>query len=462
VGLDPTVASASEIAAAIRGGVLSARDAVEACLARIAEVNPGLNAVVQLDAEGARRAAARADSERARGVLQGPLHGVPVTIKDSFDTAGLVSTWGTPGRSRFVPEADATAVARLRAAGAVVLGKTNTPELTLGFETVNPVYGRTVNPWSPDRTCGGSSGGAAAIVCVGGSALDIGSDTGGSIRLPAHCCGVAGLRPTSGRVPRTGHAIGPGGAIDFLTQVGPLARRVEDLALALRVLAGPDAHDPFVAPVPVGDPADVRLEGMRVALCIDNGIVSPDRAVAEACSAAARALEESGAHVVELRPPGIEETASLYPAVLLPDGGVPLRRLLEACGTPLEASSIAPLARMPAPTAEGRVDAIARWDAFRSRLLAWSRDWDLVLSPPHARPALGHGESQAELAGFSYTMTWNLAGWPAAVVRAGSAPGGLPVGVQLAAAPWREDRVLAAAARIEAALGGHVPPLTRA
>lgn len=456
--MDLHVASASAIARAIRARRLSAGEAVEACLARIERVDPCLRAVVRLDAEGARREAERADAEAVRGTLRGPLHGVPVTIKDSFDTAGLVTTWGTPGRAAFVPAADATAVARLRAAGAIVLGKTNTPELTLGFEAWNPLHPRTCNPWDLGRTSGGSSGGAAALVAAGGAALEIGSDTGGSIRLPAHCCGIAGLRPTSGRVPRTGHAIGPCGAAEFLTQVGPLARRVEDLVLALRLLAGPDGHDPFVAPVPVVDPAAVSIAGLRVALMVDNGVATPDPAVAAAARAAAGALADAGARVAEQRPPGLAEAATLFPAVILLDGGGEIRRLLERCGTRTGESSLAALAAVPAPPAGARQAALERWDAFRSTLLAWSADWDLVVSPPNAHPALRHGESDAHMPAFSYTTTWNLAGWPGVVVRAGTSPEGLPIGVQLLAPPWREEVALAAAAQVEAALGGFAAP----
>lgn len=417
-----------------------------------------LHAVVRLDAEGARREAERADAEAARGAWRGPLHGVPITVKDSFDTAGLVSTWGTPGRRAAIPAADATAVARLRAAGAIVLGKTNTPELTLGFETTNPLFPATCNPWDVARTPGGSSGGAAALVAAGGAALEIGSDTGGSIRLPAHFCGVAGLRPTSGRVPRTGHAIGAGGPAEFLTTVGPLARRVEDLALALALLAEPDGRDPFVPPVPLRDPATVSLAGLRVALMVDNGIAAPDPAVAAAARAAAAALAAAGARVEEGRPPGVEETAELFPAVFLLEGGEEIRRLLARAGTRLEDSSLGALAAVPAPSPAQRLATIERWHDFRSRLLAWSAHADLVVSPPNAHAALPHGQSDARMPAFTYTMTWNLAGWPGVVVRAGTSPEGLPIGVQLVAAPWREDVALAAAAAVEAALGGFAPP----
>ena len=202
-------ASASSLAGMIRERRVAAVEVVAALLSRIEQVNGELNAVVQLAAQRARTEAEAADAQLARGETRGPLHGVPITIKDSLDTAGIVSTGGTTGRREFVPDHDATVVRRLRDAGAIVLGKTNTPELTLarGFETDNEVYGRTNNPFDVARTSGGSSGGAAAIIAAGGSPLDIGSDTGGSIRVPAHCCGITGLRPTSGRVPRTGHIV---------------------------------------------------------------------------------------------------------------------------------------------------------------------------------------------------------------------------------------------------------------
>jgi amidase len=459
--MDPCAASATAIAAAIRARSLSSREAVDASLARIARVNPALNAVVALDAERACAAANLADAATARGDAVGPLHGVPITVKDSFDTAGLVTTWGTPGRRTFVPAEDATAVARLRRAGAIVLGKTNTPEFTLGFEAVNPVYGRTCNPYDASRTSGGSSGGAAAIVAAGGVPLEIGSDTGGSIRLPAHFCGIAGIRPTPGRVSRAGHAIGPGTAIDWLTTIGPLARRVEDLPLALGLLAGPDGRDPFLAPVPLADPASVSLRGLRVAWFLDNGLVSPDVPIAAAVEAAVRVLGRAGARIAERRPPGIERTEPLFMQAILLDGGAGIRRLLDGAGTDLRETSLAGFAAAPAMGIEERVRIVAEWDRMRAELLAWSRDWDLVVCPVNAHAALLHGTTDAHMRAFSYTMTWNLAGWPGAVVRAGTSAEGLPVGVQLVAPPWREEVALAAAAAIEAGLGGWQPPPER-
>ena len=237
---DLIFSSTKTIARAIQDREISSEEIVRACIERIEEVNPSLNAVVAMDAEKAVQDAKTLDRELAGGKARGPLHGVPMTIKDNLDTAGMVTTGGTKGRAGFVPDQDATVVKRLREAGAILIGKTNTPELTLAFETDNLVYGRTNNPYDPARTCGGSSGGAAAIIAAGGIPFDIGSDTGGSIRLPSHFCGIAGIRPTSGMVPRTGHILPPGGATDKWTQLGPMARYVEDLSLILPIIVGVD------------------------------------------------------------------------------------------------------------------------------------------------------------------------------------------------------------------------------
>src|SRR4051794_31370591 len=244
-------ASASSLARGIANREWSSEEIVEACLRRIQAVNPRLNAVVQLRAEAARAEARQADQDLASGHSNGPLHGVPVTIKDAFDVAGMVSTCGTRGRASFVPDQDAAAVQRLKDAGAIVLGLTNTPELTLAFETDNLVYGRTNNPYDLARTPGGSSGGEAALVASGASYLGLGTDIGGSIRVPAHYCGLAGLKPTLGRVPTTGVFPPAMGVIGGMYHVGPLARSVEDLGLALSVLAGPDGRDWRAAPASI-------------------------------------------------------------------------------------------------------------------------------------------------------------------------------------------------------------------
>ncbi|MFX0199042.1 MAG: amidase, partial [Candidatus Hodarchaeota archaeon] len=224
----------------MRNKEVSSEEVVKAHLERIEEVNPKLNAVVLLTAESALHQAREADAALARGEIKGPLHGVPVTIKDNIETAGVVSTSGTKGRSSFVPAHDATVAARMWAAGAIMLGKTNLPEFGLAFETDNLVYGRTNNPYDLSRTPGGSSGGEAAIIASGGSPLGLGNDMGGSIRLPSHFCGLAGIKPTTDRVPRTGHFPPPLTGLDPLWQAGPMARRVEDLILTLPIIARVD------------------------------------------------------------------------------------------------------------------------------------------------------------------------------------------------------------------------------
>jgi len=457
--MDETIfMSAMELADAIRRAEVSSVEAVTSCLERIEAVNTKLNAVVQLNAHSALSAAAEADRALARDGVHGPLHGVPMTIKDSLDTAGFVSTWGTPGRSGYRPRQDATVVARMRDAGAIVLGKTNTPELTLSFETDNPVYGRTNNPYDLGRTPGGSSGGAAAIVAAMGSPIDLGSDTGGSIRLPSHFCGIAGIKPTSGRVPRTGHAIDFGTVLDAFTQIGPMARCVGDLALVLPLISGVDGRDPAIAPVPLGDPKMVNLESLRGAFFVDNGIETPTPRTRETVKEAARSLSSAGVGIREERPAGIEESLDVYNGLFAATAGPSTRVRLERAGTSRDDTSLGRFLRIPKTDAETLSDVVDRWDAFRVNMLSFLSGYDFLLSPVNARPAVLHGGSNEARAGFSYTMTHNLTGWPAAVVRAGTSPEGLPIGVQIASHPWCEDVALAVAQHIETALGGWQPP----
>jgi amidase len=452
-------ASATKLAQAIRAKQVSAVEVVTTYLERIEVVNPSINAVVQL-ADMALDQARDADAALARGEIRGPLHGVPMTIKDSFDTAGVISTGGTLGRAAFVPAQDATAVARLRAAGAIMLGKTNTPELTLSGIPDNLVYGRTNNPYDLSCTPGGSSGGAAAILAAGGSPLDLGTDTAGSIRVPSHCCGTAGIKPTSGRVPRTGHIISfDMGALDRLTQPGPMARFVEDLILTLPILAGVDWCDPAIVPMPLAEPRLVGLNGLRAAVYTDNGIVSPTPETASSVRAAAQCLRDAGTVVDEDRPPGVERAVELWAALFQADGGARVRSLLERAGTKQASPTLQWSQSDAAMSLPDYVDLLTRWDEFRSHMLAYLRQYDVIVCPAAAHPAVAHGTREAPAhMDFSYTMAYNLTGWPSAVVRAGTSPQGLPIGVQVVARPWREDVALAVAQHIETALGGWQPP----
>lgn len=451
------LSSATTLARAIRRRELSSEEVVKACLDRIEAVNPQLNAVVQLVAEEALAQAREADATLSGGEVSGPLHGLPMTIKDSFDTAGVISTGGTLGRASFVPERDATVVQRLRAAGAILLGKTNTPELTLSFATDNLVYGRTANPYDLSRTSGGSSGGAAAIVACGGSPFDVGSDYGGSIRLPAHFCGIAGIKPSAGRVPRTGHVYPFGGIQDSFQQVGPLARYVDDLTLILSVIAGTDWVDPGVVPLPWRSPEAVDLRALRIAFHTDNGIMTPTPETVQTIQAAAKALSDGGVSVEEARPPGIEQTFELLP-IYFWDGGAAVRRLLREAGTSEHTLRAFTDSK---PLSADALDAlIAKWYAFQSRMLGFLEDFEVILSPVNAFPAMPHERvNTAEVSpAFSYTFTYNFTGWPAAVVRGGTSPEGLPIGVQIVSRPAREDVALAVAKYLETTLGGYQPP----
>jgi amidase len=456
-------ASAASLARAIRDKLVSSHEVVEAYIHRIEAVNPQINAVVQLTAEAALTQARQADVALARGEIKGPLHGVPITIKDSFDTEGVISTAGTKGRATYVPQQDATAVARMRAAGAILLGKTNLPELSLAYESNNLIYGRTNNPYDLSRTPGGSSGGESAIIAAGGSPLGLGTDGFGSIRIPSHFCGVSGLKPTSGSIPFTG-LLPPGfGASARIRHVGPMARHVADLALTFPILAGMDWRDPATVPMPPGEPGDVELKSLRVAFYTDNGIVTPTPETTAIVRTAVHALADAGTFVEEARPAGIEQSYEIFRDLFAADGGAGVQRLLQMAGT----TDIHPfvqqfgeILRPYAMTSAEFSGLLVRWDMFRSTLLSFLEKYDVIICPVCATPAWPHSSTITEeqfLAG-SYSMTYNLTGWPAVTVRGGTSPEGLPIGVQVVARPWREDVALAVAQHLETVLGGWQRP----
>lgn len=457
--------SVAEIAAMLRNGQVNAVELVQRCYARIDEVNPEINAVVAFCRERALQEAGEADAALAAGNLKGPLHGVPFTVKDSFDTAGLVSTGGTLGRQHYVPGADATVVARARAAGAILLGKTNTPEFTLGGGgrgTLNLIHGVTRNPYNTGFQPAGSSGGAGAIVAAGGAFFDIGSDYGGSIRGPAFANGIAGLKPSHGLVPRTGHIVGYGGPFDNFQQIGPMARRVEDLALLLPILAGPDYSDAAMAPVPVGDPAAVDLGSLRVAWYVSNGQVPATDEVQALVGQCVAYFRELGCTVTEDIPPKFEEIGEVRQRFSGADGREYMRRLLAQHGTQ-QASPGLRLTGDVISSAEFTA-ACEEMDAIKSEQLAWFEQYDLIVCPASQRAPVPLDWTppggEAGRRGRSYTSEYNTNGWPAGVVRAGTSSdaNGLPLGIQVVGRPWRDDVVLAALAHIESRTGGWVAP----
>ena len=457
--------SASSLAGMISGRQVSSEEVVRAHLDRIEAVNPKLNAIVLVLADSALARARALDRELSRGVVVGPLHGVPVTIKDAIATAGVVTTGGTLGRADYVPTRDATVVARLKQAGAIVIGKTNLPELSQAGESDNLVYGRTNNPYDTARHPGGSSGGEGAAIASGMSPLGVGSDVGGSIRGPAHFCGIAGIKPTSGRVPNTGHYPALGGALSQMWQLGPLARYVEDLILALPILAGPDGVDPGVMPVGLQDPGDVDLARLRVAFHVSVPEVPVTPETEETIRRAAQALAGAGAAVVEARPACLDSILDQIYSFYSGLSGDQTSRILARAGTTnvhnllREATEFQ---REHMPSLVELIEILAWVDEFRRQMLSFLRDYDAILCPTHAHPAIAHGLSNTPRFkdGSMYCQIYNLTGWPGAAVRAGTSKDGSPISVQIVAKPWREDVALALAQRLERSLGGwQRPPL---
>ena len=361
--------------------------------------------------------------------------------QDSLDTRAS-SPRGTKG-APFVPTEDATVVRRLRTAGAIILGKTNTPDLTLSYETSNLVYGRTNNPFDLERTSGGSSGGAAAIVAAGGSPMEIGSDTGGSIRLPAHCCGVAGLKPTAGRVPRTGHIIDYAG-VAVPDSIGRWrARGRPGLVLDHR---GAGWHRSHVVPVALGDPSTVRLAGLRVGYYSRLAPLDSTAETVAAVESAVGALRRAGCEPVPIAIPDAERIYETYVAVLFGDGGAAVLRALDRWGS-AESTLRARVAGMKT-LSSAELTARYEWlDGWRSRMLALFAGLDAIVGPVSPAPAVPHDTFDRATA--ACTQVFNLTGWPSTAVRAGTSPEGLPIGVQVVAHPWREDVSLALAGEIE-------------
>ena len=503
--------SAGAMARRIAAGELSSSELVEAHIARIEEVNPRLNAVVIERFAAARAEAAAADAACARDEKLPPFHGVPITVKECFHLAGTPATEGVHHFAGEICTVDNPLVARLRAAGAIVLGKTNLPQLMLTHETDNPVYGRTNNPWDLARGPGGSSGGEAAIIAAGGSPLGLANDIGGSIRHPSHSCGVCGLKPTTLRLTNALVRDNLRGMEAIRPACGPIARNVDDLSLAMRVLVDGDPRsiDPQIAPVPLGDPNDIDIAGLKVGFWSDDGFFPASPALRRAVDEAAIALECLGARVERFQPPDFDEAVRLFFALLSADGGADaerildrsprdwrVRRLIMLCKSPrwLRGLANVPLrwagqqrtAFLLAAIGRRNTDAYWQLSAVRANYAEqffgrWSAaGLDVLICPPHSLPALKHGSTGDLPLSGSYGYWANVLGVPSGVVpvtrvrlgEEGDRPAsrdlvdraamaveqgsvGLPVGVQVAARPWREDVALA----VMKALETHFRPL---
>jgi amidase len=438
--------SATRQAQLIREGEISSVELVEGHLRWIASVNPRINAAIDVLAESALVAARRADESTARG----PLHGVPFSIKDSLELAGYVCTAGTFGRRNAQPAGeDAVLISRLRAAGAIPIARTNLPDLLFAFESDNLLYGATSNPYDASRTSGGSSGGEAALIASCGSPLGLGSDAAGSVRLPAAFCGIAGIKPTSGRLDRTGHFPPAGGWIEALWQIGPMARYVEDLRTVMPLLIGEDGEG-F---------SESDLRKLRVAFHTG----AADFEVAAVVRTAAKALAGEVAVLEENRPSCLDQAFDLEMKLLGPDGGDGLRQYLKELGS----TQTHPLLTAWQDKLEAyRTDISgfgaywAEWDAYRAAMGAFFRRYDVILCPVYPHAAIPHGTSVEDenFRGFAHTMAYNVAGLPAAVVRCGESGDGLPIAVQVVAGHGREDIALSVAAFLEHEFGGWKAP----
>jgi len=463
--------SAAELARKIRARAVSPVEAVESYLRRVEADNPRLNAVVALAPDALERAR-EAESAVARGGARGALHGVPVTVKDTVDVKGLPAACGSRVRAGHVPEEDAPAVARLRAAGAIILGKTNCPEFALDYTSENPVHGRTNNPHDLARTPGGSSGGCAAAVAACMTAGSLGSDLAGSVRIPAHFCGVLALKPTAGRVPGGGQLPPSSGLHSLGSTLGPLARTAEDLRLFFRVLTGQTS-----AVGPEGEPGRGtgaagagRLRGLRVAFYTDAGEVPSSAETRAAVNDAARALADAGAEVFEAVPPGVEGATGRWLSLFEYATQRFIRRMYE--GREAEAGRAARVilergARWGAPALEDVLGAWEERDRVRASLLSWMEEVPLFVAPVGAVPAFGHeefgrleyeGRSVSTFRAFSHAHAANVFDLPAASVPAGATRAGLPVGVQVTGRPHEESLALDAARVLEESLGGWRPP----
>ncbi len=470
--------SAADLAAALRARTVGCRELLELHLTRVDRLNSHINAVVTLDAERARRRADEADAALARGEIWGPLHGLPMTLKDSWETAGLRTTSGTPDLAGHVPTADAPAVRRLLDAGAVVFGKTNLPAYAADLQCHNALFGTTGNPWDPARTCGGSSGGAAAALAAGLTPLELGSDIGGSIRTPAGFCGVFGHKATYGIIPLRGHIPGPPGTLADVDigVAGPMARAAGDLSLALDIVAGPSPEQAIAWRLRLPPPRHGGLRGYRVATWLDDPACPVDAEVAAVCRAAVDALRRAGVAVAEAARPVFElaEAWKLY-----------LQLMYGATSGGPTDPQFAKLAAVAAAAPTGSDDAAVRFargitqrhrdwlPAHEARLrmrAAWAaffREFDVLLCPITPTAAIPHDHSEpvnrrtilvnGRARPYWDQLAWvgmvGVAGLPATATPIGSTPGGLPVGIQVVG-PYLEDHTAIAFAGHLADLAG--------
>ena len=469
---DLTFLPAATMAQRIQEKKISPVELAAVHLAKIERLNAKLNAFVHVEPERVLREARAAEAMVMHGGTLGPLHGVPVSIKSSIEVEGLRCESGSRLRAGFVGRQDAPLVTRLRDAGAIVLGVTNTPELLMAWETDNLLYGRTNSPWDLERTPGGSSGGEAAAIAAGMSAGGVGSDGGGSIRVPAHFSGICGLKPTPGRIPSTGHFPASGGPFALIGVVGPMARTVADVRALFEVMQGSDDGDACAAPAPVRWPSDDEVRKLRIGYFEDDGRTPVTLETRAAVETAAKALADAGFQVEPFRPEGLEQARELWKKFFVKVAGMLIRPMFvgrEGDESPILRQFLEWSAAEPELTGDSLLAAWIGRDVLRAEFLAQMRKYSILLCPAAAIPAFRHGERAWEIEGktvdyldaWSYTEWFNLLGNPAAVVPVSHTAEGLPIGVQIVGRPWEEERVLSVAAVLERECGAwRKPPIT--
>src|SRR5712664_335116 len=461
-----TFPTLQQIAEGIRSKEFSPIEIVDAHLTRIESCESKLNAFVHLDPPEARVQASLAQSSILRGDPVGPLHGVPLTIKSCIDVAGWPAPAGSLLRKEYLPQLDAPLVTRLKAAGAILLGNTNTPEFLMAYETNNLLKGRTSNPWNVAYSAGGSSGGEAAAIASGCSAGGVGSDGGGSIRVPAHFCGICGLKPTPGRVPATGHFPPGAGAFSWIGVVGPMARTIADVRLLFEVMAGPDPGDALASPVPLRSYREGELRGMRIGTLESDALGVATVETRTAVARAAKSLGDRGFNVEPFQLKGVDRALDLWWFFFGPVNGDLIRHSVAG-----HEDQISPMLReyLSSATSGNSIaldkfmKACADRDLLRAEILRQMQDTPVLLSPVSTSPAFRHGQGHY-LPGTGYRDTmrfsqWlNLIGFPGASVPVGVSNEGLPIGVQVIGRPFEDELVLAVAEAIEQARGPWLAP----
>ena len=467
---DVVLAPAAQQLELVRTGEISVAELAETHIQQIERLNPEINAFADFDPERVRAQVRRLEAVREpRGVL----HGLPVTIKSSIATAGYRCEIGSLLHKGEIPREDAVVVARLRAAGAIILGTTNCPEFLMAYETANLLHGRTSNPWDLERTSGGSSGGESAAIAAGMSAAGLGSDSGGSVRVPAHFTGICSLKPTPGRIPGRGHLPPCVGPFSILGAIGPMARTIGDVALLFDALSGQDPDDPVSQPVALRHPSPEELRAKTIGFFEDDGVVPVTPETRAAVNDAARALREAGFRVEPFRPRTLEPLRRLWWKFFVQCGAMfyePEIRDKRAKLSPIFSEFLG-IAEAAGPlSAVELLNAWAELDLLRAKGLAEMREYPVLLCPVASIPAFRPGERAWTIDGRSteylgvmrFTQWFNALACPAAVIPVGASPEGLPIGVQIVARPFADEIALGVASVVDAAFGYRPPPMALA